>query len=327
MIVFCATDAGPAKYLIPIIQQVNYPYRVYGSSVSISIFEDAGIEALGYDEFCEELEINLAVLGTTLGNTLEKQILELSKLDDFQVISIIEHWTNFKERFFKDGQYLFPDHIFVNDAWAKEQAILEGLPSKNIKVVGNPVLEAQQQLYKGSKNRNIPKKFLFISERLDTDMPKEGSRYLGYNQYDVLDDIVGCLSQEKILHLKLHPTESVRNYSDYLTNQNVEVISADAMRLHLFDYEAIVGMESMLLLEMAAQGIPVYSYRPNSNRSFVGCEMRWVSEIDKAALKLLIRTGEGKSIDTTAVPSFSGSLDYILKIIRNFYENSCLNSG
>lgn len=327
MIVFCATDAGPAKYLIPLIQQSNYPCRVYGSSVSISIFGEAGIEALGYDEFCEELEIDLAVLGTTLGNTFEKKILERSKLDGFKVISIIEHWTNFKERFFKDDQYLFPDHIFVNDAWAKEQAILEGLPAKNIEVVGNPVLEAQQQLCKVTKNRNIPMRFLFISERLDTDMPKEGSRYLGYNQYDVLDDIVGCLSQENILHLKLHPTETVRDYSNYLTNQNVEVISADTMRRQLSDYQAIIGMESMLLLEMAAQGFLVFSYRPNANRSFVGCEMRWVSELDKAALKLLIRSGEGKTINSTAIPNFSGSLDYILKIIRNFYENSSLNSG
>lgn len=326
MIVFCATDAGPANYLIPIIQQVNYPHIVYGSSVSISIFEDAGIEALGYDEFSEELVINLAILGTTLANTLEKKIIELSKLDNFQVISIIDHWTNFKERFFKDDQYLWPNHIFVNDAWAMEQAILEGVPSRSIKVVGNPVLETQQ-LRKVSKNRNATKKILFICERLDADMPEEGARYLGYNQYDVLDDIVECIGHELALDLKLHPTETAEDYSDYLTNRNVKVISADAMRKQLADYQAIIGMESMLLLEMAAQGFLVFSYRPNSNRSFVGCEMGWVSEIDKTALQLLIRLGKGANVNTTAVPNFSGSLDYILKIIRTCYENSSLNSG
>ena len=324
---FCATDAGPANYLIPIIQKVNYPYVVYASSVTESIFQKAGIKTMCCNDFCEKLEIKLVVLGTTLGNTLENKLLELSKLKGFKAISVIEHWTNYKERFCKNGKYLFPEYIFVNDFWAKEQAISQGIPSKLIEVVGNPVLENQQKNYKAHTLKNKSNKFLFISERLDADMPVVGSRCLGYNQYDVLNDIVGYLKQDQELHIKLHPTDSIENYSDYLENYNVNVMPADAMWKQLYDYQVIIGMESMLLLEMAAQGVSVYSYRPNSNRSFVGCEMRWVSEIDKVKLESLIKIGPGESRSTLVVPSFLGSLNYIEKIIRNLYENSCLNSG
>lgn len=327
MIVFCASDAGPANYLSYLIKELNLPMLVFGSSISIPVFLKHGISAQPYDSEIIDKTVICAVLGTTLTKSAEKEIIKLSHNLSFKTISIVEHWTNYLERFRFDNEIELPDHILVNDYYASDHAVKEGIPEEIIVPLGNPVLESKSNMFINKKLCNKGNTILFISEQLHKNMPENNPRYLGFNQFDVLNDILNLTSQNQYIDLKLHPSEDEKEYNLYIKNNNIKIVSEDHMNKNLDKYSLVIGMESMLLIELAAAGICTYSYRPNSNRNFIGCEMNWVVDLKSKQLKNLLSNSISLNLPKTIKPNFEGSVKKINDWIKQIYENSSINSG
>ena len=327
MIIFCASDAGPAKYLAHLIKKLDFPAIVFGSDVSIPVFLKSGIHAIPFEPGLINSSVCCAVLGTTLSRTPEKEIIQLSKKYFFCSIAVVDHWTNYVARF-RCGDYVsYPDHIFVNDSIAKRQAIIEGIPGKLVEVVGNPVLEEKQNECIYYAQPHSSRQLLFISEQLDRNMPDDDTRYLGFNQFDVLDDIVSLAGGNQTIHLKLHPDEDESDYEFYLKSESVALVSNDEMYKKISEYSVIIGMESILLIEFSALGLLTYSYRPNSKRSFIGCEMNWIPNLTFEQLKTLL-VDEIYPYDHQRIkPNFEGSLKKIINRIIDIYENSSVHTG
>ena len=80
----------------------------------------------------EDENIKLVITGAALGDSIDKKLICHAKKINRTSVSIIEHWSWYKKRFELNGKMVLPDHIIVNDDYAKKQAINDGLPVKKI---------------------------------------------------------------------------------------------------------------------------------------------------------------------------------------------------
>jgi len=281
MVLFSVNDAGPAKYISYILNKLDKKqYICLASNISSKVFDDFNIDyKLEFYDIGFKT-ISLIITGTCLDNGLDKELLKIGKQNNIKTISIIEHWSLYKKRFELNGQYKFPDIIFVNDEIAQQEAINDGIDKSILKVVGNPVFENIQkqdcniedkikwkQNLQLDNNKNI---ITFISEEYKKDFPKGSKEYAGFDEFEVIDDIIKSLDDNMILIIKLHPAEDKSKYNYLERYQNVKmIVKTDIDKLILFS-DTFIGMGSMLLLEASFLRDSVYSYRPNEKIEFIG---------------------------------------------------------
>jgi len=326
MILFVVNDVGPAKYLSYIAQSLkNEEYKCIASDISKKVFSNININCLDSIDNFDTKDIDVIVTGTCLNSGIDKEAIRIGKKEGIKTISIIEHWSLYKKRFELNGQYIYPDMIFVNDNKAKEEAESDGLPIDKLHIVGNPVLENIQK-YEYSATDKLTwrsdfgitgerKIITFISEDFKDDFPEGSPEFQGFDEFDVLNDIFEVLNDESILIVKLHPAES-RNKYDFLTkNSNVFVVGdTDVNKLIEFS-DVLIGMGSMLLIEASIVKNTVYSYRPNEKIEFIGNKNGMVKKIhNKVELKERLSNYEIENFSVTN-NIFSGSTRNIINLI------------
>ena len=208
-------------------------------------------------------------LGTSL-NEYEHNWRKLGVKHNIKVISFIDHWTNYVERFSFNDELIFGNEVRVVNEIAKKEAIRAGVPEKLIVISGNPyykkVKEFHPKILKKeffhSLNINIKKKvILFISDDIKRSFPSDlkGNCTLGFDEYSVLSELMISLTSIDIdlkyfqLILKLHPKSDLNKFEEILKNvpQNLNVITVkdcDSLSINYFsDY--VIGMFSNMVIE------------------------------------------------------------------------------
>ncbi len=334
MILFCAEDAGPAQNLSILISGMMEPRcAVYAGPVAHGIFRSNGIDSFPVskpykageiDAILRKIAPHLVVTGTSWGKSLEKYVILAARKIGARTISIVEFWSWYAERFRLGDEDAIPDHIIVNDLTAKEEAILEGLPADRIYPLGNLALERMA----GEDIRTVPEDewrrslglpgkdiVAFISEdytKVNSD--KKDSPY-GFDEHDVIGDILGAARQDQHILIKLHPSENKNKY-DRLRGERVTV-SAGAGKGPLIAYpKFFIGMGSMLLMEAALHRRDVVSYRPGEKKGFIGNKFGVTCPVkDKESLGGIL-SGAKKISNKDFKDRFNGSFERIADFIR-----------
>ena len=226
----------------------------------------------------KDVEAKCFITGAALGDTIDKEVINYSKTQMKPCISVVEHWSWYRKRFELNGELILPDFIFVNDEIAYADAVHEGLPSEIIFIAGNPVLESlricdnRQQIERAKllDDYSLATKriVVFISEEIASEFNGTEDE-LGYDEFSTLAQLLLLLKPSDHLVIKLHPAEAESKYN-YLNNKQVSVIrSIDIFSLNTIA-DVVVGMASMLLLELAMLRNDVISFRPNATKRFIG---------------------------------------------------------
>lgn len=284
MILFGARDAGPAKYLSLLAQNMPCEMRFIGSATSTPVFQSYSIERFSGD-VGKANDIRLIVTGTCLGDGLDKELVVTGKSRGIPTIAIVDHWTFMEQRFIDSaGCKVVPDEIIVNDEFARGRAIKAGLAKKHIHALGNPVLESGEIKECRSKDNSDwddpphkiagGKTILFVSEQLSLDYENNLYNSEGYDEFEVLEDICSVLTPKDSLEIKLHPQESRNKYDAYLSDRVSIVDSSVTLLTLLLKPDFVIGMRSMLLLEASNIRHDIISYRPRSRDSFIGNQLR-----------------------------------------------------
>jgi hypothetical protein len=321
MIVFVCQDAGPAKYLLEVQKMLSLPSKVLASNLARVIFRESGVDPV--DDLEIILDASLIITGTSLGFGIEKQIIQKAKENNIKTVSVIEHWSNYSGRFFVEGDYMYPDWIILNDQLALNQAIRDGLPKDKLIVGGNILLEKLIKAPSHHSNSNS-KKILFISEEL-TSLYQEGYEDYGYDQFETLSDLRQFIPTEYFIEVKLHPEESPNAYRQrfgdifkYHKNLTLKEIE---------EYEYVIGMKSMLLLELGCQNFRVFSYQPIEQNEFIGVKLGLVEKLSKC--RLMEENWESLVNNRPLLTKnlFQGSKNKLRTIITKLYENNSHYSG
>lgn len=329
MILFAVNDAGPAKYIAYILRKLDSSlYTCIASNISSEVFDEFDINFIRDNQSIDLSLIKLIITGTCLGNGLDKDWVNIGKVNNIKTISIIEHWSLYKKRFELKGKYFFPDLILLNDEIAYREAGAEGIDNKLLKIMGNPVfenitsknyLDEEKNIWKSDMSISVDQKIVtFISEEYKDDFPKESLEYQGFDEFEVLEDLINVLDENIFLFIKLHPAENKNKYNYLKKYTNVKVVDkTDVKKLIIFS-DIFLGMGSMLLLEASLLRANVFSYRPNEIVEFIGNKNNMTVYIqNKNELKNII---QDKNLLKNKITknNFIGSTSKIIKFIKEY---------
>ena len=271
----------------------------------------------------------LILTGTSLGsNTIDKKGILFAKKWNLKCFSIIEHWSWYKKRFESNNQIILPQKIFVNDRKAKDDAISDGLPSEKLVILGNPVLEDHltRSLKKSHKNTEELRRnynleenkiiICFISESL-TEFRKDDDE-LGFDEFEVFDELKKYFHDEKYhILVKSHPEDCKNKFGK--PNKKISYIEKIPTEDLASLSHKIIGMGSMLLIELSFYRNDIISFRPNSLVPFIGnLNNITIPANDLHSLDLAINS------NATGLEEFRSNYFGSTKRIINFLEQSSL---
>ena len=279
--------------------------------------------------------------GTSISGNLEKSYVRRAREQGVPGFSVLDHWCEYNVRFQYTVGHLnaVPDTIFVPDGIARQDLLDLGIPERRIIISGHPafdVAEKAAQDFSEKKRSRVLQRLalkdeldnvLFVSEPVDSD---HGIKNLNYSEFSLLERICRTLAQlEKEIRpplvIKLHPREDSSKYDSVLKAYNTLKIISVKDEIDRFDLmlsaKLVLGISSLLLLEAAIIGLPVYCVIPGDEaRSFIGVRLGWVREVHhEDHLKALLsgHTGKIPSACTNTEHNAADSIaEHILSIVR-----------
>lgn len=193
----------------------------------------------------------LLVTGTSWNSDVELAAIKLCRENSIETIAILDYWCNYKERFRMENEYIFPDHYFVMDEIAYKEAVECGVDRSIMVIVGQPGLDFYVDRKVKTDNNN---KILFLSQPLSV-LYRDDE---GYSEFSAFEGILKAGKELNIdVKIKFHPKETEKmkyKYKYYQVEGNLAEIA--------FEYNVVIGMSTMGLLQCALMGIPVVSYQP-----------------------------------------------------------------
>lgn len=280
-ILFVAQDAGGFAAVFPVYKKMKQtsPRNIWGmfGNVSKSNVKGRGIpfvdpEAIA-DEMLEKLferKLDLLVVGTSIGPSLEKRVTVMARERSIPVIAIMDFWSNYTLRFSDPGtenRAYLPDAALVMDEVCKREMIKEGFDPRMLVVTGSPAFDA----FKISK-RKKGDCIVFLSQPFSELIPENPGLNFGYDEVRVFADVVSVLEDLNVsrpLIVKHHPrTKNQEVFSSLIEKSDFSIRVEKKMPTKTLIEKAtlVIGMNTVALFEAALVGKNVISYQPGLNR-------------------------------------------------------------
>jgi hypothetical protein len=186
--------------------------------------------------------------------------------------SFIDHWTNFKLRFTLDDKIILPATIFVVDEKAKQLAITDGLPEKDLFVFENPYLVYLKRYKQSNVSRD------FFCNTLNISFTKKIILYAPdplslrsndeQDEISVLKELIEICGSTFTLLVKLHPLQPLGVIDKIIdTNPIVKLINDNVfLPQDVFkNVDCIIGFYSNYLLEASTINKNIIRYILNNN--------------------------------------------------------------
>lgn len=158
-IAFIAHAPGSANALFPLIDRLKDKYYIELFPFHKSSSEIFGVKQKELNEFegIFENDWDLILTGTGSLHEVEKSTPVLAKQNDISVVSILDSWNNYKERYKNKPDYI----VCLNDE-VKEEILKLGFEDKQVLPFGNPHFDRLKE-YKSNKKITSPYNIVFYS--------------------------------------------------------------------------------------------------------------------------------------------------------------------
>ena len=208
--------------------------------------------------------------GTGWGDVEHSARIKAKKIG-IQNISVIDHWTNYRERFIREESEVLPDIIIVSDKHAYNQAQIL-FPSILVIELPNNYLQVEAKLACSERLKECKdpiENILIIAEPLrkkkkgkDTYLEFEAIEFLMINL-----NKINISSRSVNILLRLHPSESLVKYDKVLKKHKDSVSKFDLSKnTHLYQdiawADLVVGMNSFALVVALTANVPTMSILP-----------------------------------------------------------------
>ena len=253
-------DAGGAEILASYIKQQSLvcTYILEGPAVKVFERHFGSLQTVSLEEgvdFCESV-----ICGTSGQSDLEWRAIVRSREKGKFVVSLLDHWINYPERFVRNGIKNLPDEIWVCDIDAETIATAE-FPCTPIKLIDNPYfidLELELKTLRNQKFfvENDTCIALFVAENItDYSVIKEGGVHSwGYTEFDAIEfflrNIAFLKENYRTVVIRPHPSDSEGKYDCFLGRYpNLVKISNNSSLLEdIVVSNLVVGCQSMAMV-------------------------------------------------------------------------------
>ncbi|MCF7970995.1 MAG: hypothetical protein K9L22_07485 [Methylococcaceae bacterium] len=255
-----AHDAGGAEILASYVKQhqLNCLFVLEGPALNVFQRKLGVIELTTVDAGL--LAADWCLCGTSWQSDIEWQVIKQAQLLGKRVVSFIDHWVNYPDRFIRNGVQHLPDEIWVGDLYA-EQIARAAFVHTVIKIVENPYLidvaAELKELSQSSMEKSCDERILlFVSENIsDHALLKYADiNYFGYTEFDALKyllenlQVLECdISQ---LVIRPHPSDKDGKYDALLAQypQFLLLSREPSLLVDIMHADLVVGCQSVALV-------------------------------------------------------------------------------
>lgn len=271
-ILVVAHDAGGADIIGAYVQKYRHRYRFacYVAGPAVRVFRRRKIpaRAIVYDRAAvrdivrEHRDAQLVLTGTGWMTDMELQCIRESKRLGLNVVSYIDTWNYYRERFGyprSSWEKNLPDEIWVGDASAGSIA-RRAFAGRGVRIrlVPNEVFREAGATYRRAARlqKTNTRYILFVSEPFGASARFMGEARGGTAlEYATLTALLAYFARVKLtkkILIRLHPAEPARKY-DALTNTfsrqlDISVSREPDMYNDLARASTVIGMTSVLLV-------------------------------------------------------------------------------
>jgi hypothetical protein len=260
-------DAGAANQIAHYILKNSGQYLFALQEPALSIFTQilGDISILELDEVVQASDEIITGSGWT--SDFEWEGIRKGRANGKKVITHLDHWNNYLERFIHHSEINLPDELWVSDEYSEK--IAAGL-FKGTKVIRQPDYYLQNQINQVNKFRSAQskvevrtkKRVLFLSEPL-IEYSKSGEvTYTDRGpdlEMEFISLIENLLSDHLDIRIRPHPSEMKPETRNHFS----EITESDSLRtplsIDLAWADIVVGIDSYALFVSDNASIPTAS--------------------------------------------------------------------
>tara|TARA_B100000767_G_scaffold193403_1_gene180517 strand:- start:2488 stop:3390 length:903 start_codon:yes stop_codon:yes gene_type:complete len=277
-------DAGGAEIISNWVKENpnKYSYNFFLEGPAVSIFKKNISKDLiifnDMDSFLNKSDF--LVCGTSWQSSLEKRFVCEANLRKKKVVSILDHWINYRERFSYNNKINLPSEIWVCDSYALEIA-KQTFTNLKIKLITNPYIKSiEDRIAKNKKtlDQNVSTQILYVCEpiREHAKLQHGNENFYGYTEESALEYFLENVNTMKLnfdsIHIRPHPSELQDKYNWALSNFknfNITIGSQNDLIDDVLSSEIVVGCESMAMAVALVARKRVYTSIPPDGRECV----------------------------------------------------------
>ena len=276
MLAIVSHDAGGAEILSSFL--LHNPQKCYLvlEGPAIPIFErKLGICVLTALDIAVK-ECSWVLCGSSWQCNLEKQAIIKARQYDKKVITFLDHWVNYINRFQIDGKQILPDEVWVGDDYAKVIA-QQLFPTLKVDLVANFYLQdiVQELKILQQKVKTNEASILYVCEPIREHAFIEfgDERYWGYTEEEALLFFLNNLAALKTsiasVVLRPHPSEKSNKYSWVNHSYSIVIETSNTKPLieQVCEADIVVGCNTMAMVVALLAGKRVISSIPYGGQS------------------------------------------------------------
>lgn len=211
-------DSGGANQIIALLQhRGQFPAFAYMDGPAKNLWKQSfpGF-ANTYSDFSWLESVSSVITGTGWASDLEHEARVQARLRGIHSIAVLDHWTNYRERFIRDGEEVLPDEIWVTDSYAENIAkmFFPGSP-----IVLQPDCYGQREAALVTPlTEATPHVLLYLMEPIRTDWGRgEPGEFQALRFF--LERLPSLdLPPNTEIHLRPHPSDAPGKYDAFLHN-------------------------------------------------------------------------------------------------------------
>jgi len=258
-----AHDSGGANYIKSFLNVNNVSAYCFLDGPATSIFNNSSKYKIcnSLDQVISKTDV--IMFGTGIESGFEIQALAYSK-NKILTVSVLDHWTNYFDRFKLNNKYLLPDSIMVFDKYAYILVNEQIKNFNNLLLVDNYYIKDQ---IRKSKNLTRSKDYiLYIDEPIK--LHPNSSTY-NYDEVKGFENFLKKIKKSKYKNdkilIRLHPSETNLNKYKLMTKieKKISVSTQKSLTNDISNSKFVVGYESMAMVVALELRKQVYSIIPN----------------------------------------------------------------
>mgnify|MGYP000935928992 CR=1 FL=1 len=260
-----SNDAGGAEILAAWLKKKKLSFKAILSGPAKSIFKEKKLRFIRTNIKNAIESSSFIITGTSWTSKIELKAIKLAKKKKKYVVSFLDHWINYKQRFKIKNKYIFKNKIWVGDQYAEKLAkkIFKTILIRKIK---NPIWEE----YKKKKFfilKNKKKKFFFFLKNLNDKNFKK--KNIKMTDFEMIEKIILFLRKKfknsfknYEIFIKNHPSEKKNKYIKFIKKNNVKICKLEK-NSNVFNvlkkYSTTFGCETNILVISKILGLKTYN--------------------------------------------------------------------
>jgi len=268
-----AHDAGAAEIISSQLRQQRAAFACTLEGAARHVFERkfGPVENLALEELVERSDWILC--GTSFLSDLEWRAIVLARSAGKRVVAVLDHWINYRQRFFRHSQWAFPDEVWVGDEPGLALAGQEVPEAKAVLVPNAYFQDIRNELLAipaPARPAGAGEVLLYVCEPLREDglALYNDPLYWGYTEEDAvryfLSNVGRISSQVERIIVRPHPQESLDKYMWAAEEFDLPIVTGENKTLlaQVVESDVVVGCATMAMVVGLLAGKRVVSCLP-----------------------------------------------------------------